>query len=84
MKDLLRKLNTARRMPPKVLMGCITRFAKRRIRKYTVKFHPVKLSDRNFLNKTGYRTIDKLLNREVPLFFFNPNDEYRVVVTIKK
>ncbi|NQE52327.1 hypothetical protein C5S29_01940, partial [ANME-1 cluster archaeon GoMg3.2] len=71
------------RMPSKVLMASATRLAKRRIRGYTIKFHPVKLSDNNFLKATGYKTIDEILNRKSP-FFFNPNDKDKIAETIEK
>ena len=68
MKDIVNKLNTARNIPPKVLMASATRLTKRRIRRYAIKFHPVKLSDKDFLNAIGYKTIDDFLNRNQPRF----------------
>lgn len=49
MKDIIRKIDTARSMPPRVLIKGVTRLAKRMIRRYAIKFHPVKLSDKDFL-----------------------------------
>jgi len=84
MKDIPNKWDIARNMPPKVLMECITRLAKRRIRKYTVKFHPVKMSDKDFLDATEYKTIDEFLNRGRPSFFFNFGDKDIIIQTVKK
>lgn len=69
-------------MPSKVLMASATRLAKRRIRGYTIKFHPVKLSDKDFLKATGYKTIDEILNIRSP-FFFNPDDKDKIIETIR-
>jgi hypothetical protein len=84
MGDIIRKINTARNMPLEVLIESIIRLAKRRIRGYDIKFHPVKLSDKDFLNATGYKTIDEFLNRNPPRFFFNPDDKDRIIETIKR
>lgn len=71
-------------MPSKVLMASVTRLAKRMIKGYTIKFHPVKLSDKDFLNAIGYKTTDEILNRNFPQFFFNPKDKDKIIDTIKK
>jgi hypothetical protein len=84
MRSLFQKFKTARRMPPKVLIESATRLTKRGIRRYTIKFHHVKLSDKDFLNVTGYRTIDDFLSRNPPRFFFNSDDKERTVEEIKK
>jgi hypothetical protein len=65
-------------------MEHVTILTKRRIRKYVIKSHPVKLSDKYFLNATGYKTIEDFLNRNLPIFFFNPDDRDRIVETIRK
>ena len=51
-------------MPPKDLI----KLTKRMIRRYTIKFHPVKLSDKYFSNATRYKTTDDFLNRNPPRF----------------
>ena len=84
MRNIVKKINTARRIPPKVLIESVIRLAKRRIRRYIIKFHPVKLSDKYFLDATGYKTIEDFLNRNLPPFFFNSDDRDRIVETIKK
>jgi len=84
MKDIIKKINTARSMPPRVLIESVIRLTKRRIRRYTIKFHPVKISDKAFLKATGYKTIDEFLNRNQPMFFFNSRDKERIVETISK
>lgn len=68
MKDIIKNMSQARRMPPKVLMESVIRHAKRRVRSYAIQFHLVKFSDKDFLNATGYKTIDKILNRNQPRF----------------
>jgi len=83
MKDLIRKLNRARNMPPSILVETLTNIAKRKVRRYYIKIFPVKLSDRDFLKATGYKTIDDFLNRNPPLFFFNPSDKDKIIDTIK-
>jgi len=83
MKGIIRKVNTARNMPPKVLIERATRLAKRRIRRYAFRFHPVKLSDNDFLKAMGYKTIEEFLYNP-PRFFFNPNDKGKIVETIRK
>ena len=84
MKDTIKKIDTMKRMPPKVLMESVTRLVKRKIRRYAIKSHPVKLSDKYFLNATGYKTIEDFLNRNLPIFFFNSDDRDRIVETIRK
>jgi len=84
MKDLIRKLNTARSMPPSILAETLANLAKRKIRRYYIKIFPVKLPDKRFLNATGYKTIDEFLNRNQPYFFFNLDDKERIVETIRK
>jgi hypothetical protein len=68
MKDIIKNIRTARKMPPKILIDCVIRLAKRRVRSYTIQFHPVKLSNKDFLATTGYKTMDKILNRNPPRF----------------
>jgi hypothetical protein len=82
MIDTIKKINTARRMPSKVLIESATRLAKRMIRRYAIKFHPVKLSDEDFLKATRYKTIDEFLNRNLSHFLFNLNDKERIVETL--
>jgi len=84
MKEIAKKISTARRMPPKVLIKSITRLGKRRIRRYVIKYYPINLSDKDFLNATGYKTIEEVLNRNPPHFFFNPRDKDKIVEAIKK
>jgi hypothetical protein len=84
MRDIIKTIDTVKSVPPKVLIESIIRLTKRWIRRYAIKFHPVKLSDEDFLKATGCKTMNEFLNREVPLFFFNSNDEYRVVETKRK
>ena len=84
MKDIVKKIGTARSMPPKVLMESVTRFAKRGIKRYAIKLHPVKFSDEDFLDATRCKTIDEFLNRNQHPFFFNSGDKERIVETIKK
>ena len=86
MKVIIEKIDTVWSMPPKVLVESVTRLAKRRIRRYTIKFHPVNLSDNDFLDATGYKTIEQFLNRNPPPFFFNLDDKYKdkIVETIIK
>ncbi len=84
MSGIIKKMDMVREMPPKVLMESIIRLIKRRIRRYAIKFHPVKLSIKDFLDAIGYKTIDEFLNRDPPTYFFNPKDKERIVDTIKK
>ena len=86
MKNIIRnrKINTTRNMPPKDMIECVMRLAKRKIRVYIIKFHPVKLTDRDFLKATGFKTKDEFLIRELHLFFFNLNSKDKIVETIRK
>ena len=79
----MKKIDMVRETPPKVLMESVTRLTKRRIRRYIIKFHPVKLSDKDFLDATGYKTMDEILNRNPPLFFFNLDDKDKIIETIR-
>jgi len=54
------------------------------MRRYIIRFHPVKLSDNDFLDATGYKTVNGLLNRNLPPFFFNPDDKDKIVETVRK
>ena len=84
MRNLLRKLSTARSMPPDLLAETLVNLAKRKVRRCYIKIFPVKLSDKRFLKATGYETIDKFLNRHQTPFFFNSGDKDKIVETIKK
>ena len=68
MKDIIKKIRTARKMPPTILIESTTRLTKRRVRSYAIQFHPVKFSNKDFLAATGYKTIDEILNRNPPRF----------------
>ena len=84
MKDVIRKFNTARNMPPGILLETLANLTKRKVRRYYIKIFPVKLPDKQFLKATGYKTIDEVLNRNLPPFFFYPKDRDRIVETIRK
>ena len=77
--SLIRKLNTARSMPPAVLAATLANLAKRNVRRYYIKIFPVKLSDKQFFKAINHQNVDKLHP-----FFFNPNDKDKIVETIKK
>ena len=79
MMDILDKIATARDMPLKVLVAYAIRLAKVRIRRYAIKFHPVKLSDKHFLKLVTQKNLDDL-----PPFFFNPDDKEEIIETIKR
>jgi hypothetical protein len=84
MRNIVRKINTARSMPVDLLAETLVNIAKRRIRRRYIKVHPIKLSDTNFLNATGHKSIDGFLNRHQPTFFFYPKNKKRIVETICK
>ena len=79
MKDILDKIATARAMPPKILIESAIRLAKVQVRRYALKFHPVKLSDKQFLKLVTQKNLDDL-----PPFFFNPKDKEEIIETIKR
>jgi hypothetical protein len=79
MKDLIRKLNTARSMPPKLLAETLARLVNRKVRRYYIKIFQAKLSDKQFLKVINYRNLD-----ELPPFFFNPGDKNKILDIIKK
>ena len=79
MKNLIRKLKTARSMPPEVLAVTLANLAKRKLRKPYIKLFPVKLSDKQFFKAINHMNIDQLHP-----FFFNPRDKNKIVETIKK
>ena len=79
MQDTIKKINTARRMPPRVLFGTLTKLAKRKIRKYFIKFHPAKLSDKQFFKLVNHKNLD-----ELPPFFLNLNEKEKIIETIKR
>ena len=77
--SLIRKLNTARNMPPDVLAATLANLAKRKVRRYYIKLFPVKLSDKQFFQLVNHKNLD-----ELPPFFLNPNDKEKIIETIKK
>ena len=77
--SLIRKLNTARNMPPDVLAATLANLAKRKVRRYYIKLFPVKLSDKQFFKTINYQNIDQLHP-----FFFNPDDKDKIMEAIKK
>lgn len=74
MNFIIKKLNSARNMPPCFLIKHLTKIAKRRMRLYASKFHLVNLSDNSFLDALGNETIESFSSRELPRFFFDPRD----------
>ncbi len=83
-KNIVRKINTARMMSPRVLIVTLMGLGKQNLRRCLIKFHPVKLSDKKILKATGCKNINEFLDKEVPPFFFNPNEKEKMVETIKK
>ena len=79
MKDLIRKLNSARSMPPKLLAETLARHANRKVRRYSIKIFQVKLSDKRFLGLTNHQNHD-----ELPPFFFDPTDREKIAKIVKK
>ena len=79
MKDLIRKLNTARSMPPKLLAETLARLAKRKVRRHYIKIFPIKLSDKHFFRMINHKNLE-----ELPPFFFDPDDREKIIATIKK
>ncbi|MCK4733307.1 MAG: hypothetical protein KAT65_12710 [Methanophagales archaeon] len=77
--SLIRTLNTARSMPPKLLAETLARLANRKIRRYCIRIAPVKLSDKRFLGLTDHKNHD-----ELPRFFFDPTDQEKIVKIVKK
>ena len=57
--DIAKKISAARMIPPEVLIETGMRLTKRKIRSGYIKNHPVKLSDKDFLNVTGYKYLFK-------------------------
>lgn len=84
MADIVRKINRARRMPPAALIKALFRLAKLKTRRYLLWLLPVRLSDKNLLRAVGLRTVDELLGRELPPFFFEPNNRDEITGTVKK
>lgn len=83
-KERLRKIKIAKNMPLNDLIKVLMMLTKRKIRRYIIKFHPVKLSDKDFLDATGCETKKKIFYRSPPRFFFNTHDKERVVEIIKE
>jgi len=78
MKEIVKKMNVARRMPPKSLIVALANIAKYKARSYYIKVFPVDLSDKSFFNAINHYNINQL-----PPFFFNHNDKEEIVDTIK-
>jgi len=83
-EEIIRKIKTARKMPPADLIKAITRLVKGRVRSFLIEFFPAKLTDKNLLKAVGYKTIDEFLNRTLSPFFFTPDDRDKTTETIKK
>jgi hypothetical protein len=79
MKGILKKIATVRKMPLEVLIAYAIRLAKVQVRRYTIKLHPVKLSDKQFLKLVTKKNLDDL-----PPFFFNSDDKEEIIETTKK
>lgn len=79
MRAIVKKMNAARRMPPKILFVALANIAKRKARSHYIKVFPVKLSDKSFFKATNPRNLNQL-----PPFFFDPEDRKKIVDTIKK
>jgi len=79
MKDLIRKFNTARNMPPSILVETLANLVKRKVRRYYIKIFPVTLSDKQFFKAINHKNLE-----ELPPFFFDPDDREKIVETIKK
>jgi hypothetical protein len=84
MRNIIRMINKARRKPPSILIKIVTERTKSRIRRCTIIFHPVKLSDKTFLNALEYKTEHDFLISPLPLFFFNITDNGKIVELLKK
>ncbi|NAS88579.1 hypothetical protein C4E24_02400 [ANME-1 cluster archaeon AG-394-G21] len=83
-KTLHQKVQIARSTPPEILASTFTNMVKLRISRYVVKIYPVKLSDKDFLKVVGCKTMNGFIDREPPLFFFNPRDKDKIIDTIKE
>ena len=84
MRKIIRKINKAGMKPPSILIKIVTERTKSRIRRYTIIFHPVKLSDTAFLNALEYKTEHDFLIHQLPPFFFNITDNGKIVELLKK
>ena len=76
---ILKRIASARGIPPKYLRKYVIRHAKGRLRGYAIKIHPVKLSDKQFLKLVNQKYFDNL-----PSFFFNPLRGKKIVGVVKK
>jgi len=80
----MNKINRALRLPPPVLAGIAVAILKRRLRAFVLRFHAVGLSDRGFFRAVGCRTLDEVLGRKLPPFFFKPDDRDRIIEAVRK
>lgn len=78
MKNLLRKLSTARSMPLNLLVGTLANMTRRKVRKHYIKIFPVKISDDQFFRAINHKSLD-----ELPAFFFNPDNKEKTVEIVK-
>ena len=79
MKEIVKKMNAARRMPLKIFIMALANTVKHKARNYYIKILPVKLSDKGFLKAINHQNVNQL-----PPFFFNSNYKKEIVDTIKK
>ena len=77
--SLIRTLNTARSMPPKLLAEMLARHAKHKVRRYYIRLFSAKLSDNRFFWLTANFNLEK-----TPPFFFHLGDKDIIVETIKE
>lgn len=71
-------------MPPITLMNIASAVPKRKFREYILKFHAVEFSDRGFLKAAGYKTIEEVLNSNLPRFFFSLRDKDKIIATVRE
>ena len=79
MRDIIKRINTARGMPVKLLAETLANMAKHKIRKHYIKFYPVKLTYEQFFKVVTHQNI-----YDLSAFFFRPNKKNKIVETIKK
>jgi len=79
MRQLIQKIETARSMPPDLLVNHLVNMARRKIREHLIKFFPVKPSDERFFKEIDPKNLDRL-----PLFFFKPVNKEELINIIKE